>query len=123
MHPVRIGRSLTNEKAARDGNAPLPLLSRRHDPAQHANNPPDPPFAIGSLEQAWKRLISRTVPQDELPFLIKTIFSDRETIKMVDQLRGSDAQAFVDIIDGVRQCPLFPRSRLVYSFNPLCPAG
>jgi len=51
-------------------------------------------------EQAWQRLITRAVPCDELPSIIETIFSGRET-DMVDRLRGNDAQAFVDIMDEV----------------------
>ena len=58
---------------------------------------------IDSYEQAWQRLISRAVPQDELPSLIETIFSDRRRTDMVDRLQGSDAQAFIDVVDGVCQ--------------------
>ena len=51
-------------------------------------------------EQAWQRLITRAVSCDEFPSLIETIFSGRET-DMVDRLRGSEAQTFIDIMDEV----------------------
>ena len=74
----------------------LPLPSPGLDPTQHL----DPPIAIDSHEQAWQRLIARTVPLDELPSLIETIFSGRET-DVVNRLKGGDAQAFIDIMDEV----------------------
>jgi len=55
-----------------------------------------------SLKQTWRQLISPAIPQDELPSLIEAIFSDRKTINMVGPLQESDAQAFIDAIDGVR---------------------
>ena len=55
-----------------------------------------------SYEQAWQQLIRSTIPQDELPSLIKAIFSDSKTTEMVKRLQGSDAQAFIDTIDQVR---------------------
>lgn len=48
-----------------------------------------------------QQLISRTVPKDELPSFIEAIFSDEKTTSMVDCLRKSDAQVFIDVIDGV----------------------
>ena len=102
-HPVLIGRSITGRTTTNGGGALLPRL----DPGRHMDHSPDPPVPIDSREQAWQRLLSRAAPQDELPSLIETIFSDRETAKMVDRLRGSEAQAFIDVIDGVRHCALY----------------
>lgn len=62
---------------------------------------PDPSIVIQSYKQAWQQLISRTIPQDELPSLIETVFSDRKAIKTVDPLQSSDAQALIDVIDRV----------------------
>jgi len=95
--PVRIRRGVGGRTAMSNGDAPLPRL----DPGQHTKHSPDPPIAIDSREQVWQRLLSGAVPQDELPSLIETIFSDRKTAKMVDRLQGSEAQAFIDVIDGV----------------------
>ena len=65
------------------------------------NDLPDPSIATESHKQAWQQLINRTISQDELPSLIETIFSDRKATSMVDPLQESDAQAFIDVIDGV----------------------
>lgn len=85
-----------------NGDATLPLPSAGLDIARH---PPDP-VVIDSHEQAWQRLISGTIPRDELPSLIEGIFSGRKT-DMVDRLGGRDAQAFIDIMDEVRHHSLF----------------
>ena len=77
-------------------NTPLSLPLPGLDPTRHI----DPPIAIDSQEQALQRLITRAVPLDELPSLIDTIFSGRDT-RVVNRLRGGDAQAFVDIMDEV----------------------
>ena len=62
---------------------------------------PDPSAAIDSHKQALQQLVNPTIPQDELPSLIETIFSDRKAIKTADPLQKSDAQTFVDVIDRV----------------------
>lgn len=104
-----LGLSVTGESPMSDDGTPLPPPSPRLDPALHTNDPLDPSIPIGSHEQAWRQLISRPVPQDELPSLIEMISSDRKTIEMVDCLQGSDAQAFINVIDGVRYHTLPPR--------------
>ncbi|KAF9644879.1 kinase-like protein [Thelephora ganbajun] len=50
---------------------------------------------------AWKRLISDTLAIHERISLITVIFSDHNQVKMVGNLSGDDAQAFVDKIDEV----------------------
>ena len=71
------------------------------------SNPLKPSITAHSHEQAWKNLINRTVPQNELLPLIETILSDREAIGMVHRLQESDAQAVIDVIYGVRHQTLF----------------
>ena len=83
----------------RSSDAPLPLPSLYLEPTPDTDRPLDPP--IDSHEQAMQRLIGGAVPHDELSPLIGTIFSGRKT-HIVDQLRGSDVQTFVDVIDEVR---------------------
>ena len=78
---------------------------------------PDPSIAVDSHKQAWRQLISRIIPQDELPPLIETIFSDRKAIKMADPLQKSDAQAFIDMIDSV--CHHVPYFRRIGWLTPL----
>jgi hypothetical protein len=49
----------------------------------------------------WRRLIDHPPNPDERISLITNIFSDRDGIEVVRQLRGDDAQSFVDVIDEV----------------------
>jgi len=84
---------------ANDGDAPLPPSSPDLDSTRHL---PDPSTAVDPQERAWQRLITRTVQPGELPSLIETIFSGRKS-NVVGRLRGSDAQAFIDIMDEVRR--------------------
>ena len=88
-----------------NGDASLPLVSPGPDPTRH---PPDPPIVISSREQAWQRFITRTVPSDELPSLIETIFSGRES-DVANLLRESDAQVFIDTMDEVHHHTLYFR--------------
>ena len=88
---------------------PLPPPSAGLDPTQHL---PGPSIAIDSQEQAWQRLITRAVPHHELPSLIETVFSGRET-DVADRLKRSDAQAFIDIIDEVYRLLFIPEEWLI----------
>ena len=91
-----ISGNVIGGKAIGDGGAP----------SLHTNDLSDPSIPVDPHERAWQRLISCAVPQDELPSLIESIFSDKKTADMVDRLQGSDVQAFIDVIDGVRHCNL-----------------
>lgn len=73
-----------------------------------AHDPESRPEASEVLEllltpdiPAWKRLITQTFTADERISLIKEIFLDRDQTKMVKNLLGSDAQAFIDRITEV----------------------
>ena len=90
-----------------DDTSPSP--SADPDPTQHL---PGPSIAIDSQEQALQRLIARAVPHHELPSLIEMIFSGSET-DVVDRLKGSDAQAFIDIIDEVYHLIFIPEEWLI----------
>jgi len=104
-HPVSIGCSLTNRTAMSDSDTSSLPPSPGLDPTRQLL---DPPIPVSSQEQAWRRLVARTVPHDELPSVIEAVLSGRET-NVVDLLTGSDAQAFIDIMDEVRYTLLFPR--------------
>ena len=93
----------------------LPLPSPGLDPTQYR---PGPSITIDSEEQALQRLITRAVPRDEFPSLIETIFSGKKT-DVVDRLSGSDAQAFIDIIDEVRHHTLYSRGMVDLHLFPL----
>ena len=100
--------------------APFPLLLPHLDSAPHTGHSPKSPITISPREQAWQRLISNAVAQDELPSLIDTIFLDKKITDIVDYLQESDAQAFVDVIDGVRHRVLpFSGICRYFSFTPL----
>lgn len=71
--------------------------------------PSPDPSAVDSDDQTLQRLISCTIPQDELPSLITEVFSGNQATNVIDSLRGSDAQAFIDVIDGVRCYRLWSR--------------
>jgi hypothetical protein len=63
--------------------------------------PSNPSITVDPYDQARKRLISGVVPQDELPSLIETIFSNEKVTDVADRLQGSDVQTFIDAIDVV----------------------
>jgi hypothetical protein len=66
-------------------------------------NPPPDLFTVpDSHDQTLQRLVSRTVPQNELASLVETVFSNKKVADTVDCLRGSDIQTFIDVIDEVR---------------------
>ena len=56
----------------------------------------------------WKRLINPTVATDECINLIKSIFSDRDEVVVLEFISDNDSQAFVDVIDKVSICTLLP---------------
>ena len=81
---------------------PTPLP---HDPPRDRNvlNPlTDAPIIPHSDDQAWQRLISNAVPQDELASLIETVFSKENAPDLVDSLQREHVQTFVNVIDAVR---------------------
>ena len=51
---------------------------------------------------AWKHLISRTFPSHEVVSLVEGIFEDEEEVRALNDLRGDDAQTFIDVIHEVR---------------------
>ena len=55
----------------------------------HSNPPP------------WKNLIADTLSVDERIPLLTSIFSDRDEVEVFKYLSREDAQAFIDVIDGV----------------------
>ena len=77
---------------------PLPLVDTNH--------PSGPSLVSGSDRQALKRLVSRTVPQDELPSVIETIASNVKAANIVKELKGNDPHTFVDILDEACHHPI-----------------
>lgn len=46
-------------------------------------------------------MVSRAIPQDELPYVIETIVSNIKAADIVEELHGDDAQTFADMMDEV----------------------
>lgn len=63
------------------------------------NYSPEPALISDSGEWALQRLVSRGVPQDELLSLIEKIVTNMKAGDVVECLRGSGAQIFIDVID------------------------
>jgi len=90
-----------NRNLITEGVAAVPFP---YDPAQDTN----PPADTNSYDQAWERLISCVVPQNELAPLLETVFSDEKVHDVVDRLQGDKVQTFIDVIDAVRHHALPP---------------
>lgn len=61
----------------------------------------EPPLAIDSGRRALRRLVSSTA-QNELFSLIETIASNMKSADIVEFLRGSNVQAFIEVMNKVR---------------------
>lgn len=72
-----------------------------------------PPPILDSDKRALQHLINGAVPQDELAFLIESIVSNVKPATIVEYLRGSDAQAFIEVMDKVCMSPPSPWDLLV----------
>ena len=79
-----------------ESDLPLPL------PSGDTNNPSEPAPILDSDRQALERLVSHAVPQGELPSVIETIVSSMRAADIVECLRESDAQTFIDVTDEAR---------------------
>lgn len=62
---------------------------------------PGPPTPADSDTLAWKRLISHASLPNEVISLIGEIFTSKDEIKMICDLRGDDAQTFINVIHEV----------------------
>jgi hypothetical protein len=72
---------------------------------------------------ACKRLISRTFSPQEVTSLIEAIFMSKDEVRMVRDLRGDDAQTFIDVIHEVRSPLFLPRHILITCPLPLLPSN
>ena len=73
-------------------NSGVPLSLPPHD------TDPEPPLIPDSDTQLLQRLVSGTVPQDELASLVERMVSDVKPAAIVGCLRGSDAQTFIEVM-------------------------
>ena len=60
--------------------------------------------SLATAIDSQQRLIRRSFSQDELPYLLETVFqNDRESTHVVESLQGGDPQVFVDIVNEARR--------------------
>lgn len=74
-----------------DLTLPSPLGDKKHSSKL--------PLVPDSNKLALQHLISRAVPQHELPSVIETVFSNVKAADVVKCLQESDAQTFIDVLD------------------------
>ena len=63
---------------------------------------------------ACRRLISRAFVPREIISLIEAILTNEAETDIIDDLRGEDAQTFIDLVHGVRLQFPFPGHRLIF---------
>ena len=86
----------------------LPALNQ---PGDVNNVPESPPVLISdSDKRTLQRLVRSSVPQDELPSLIKLVVSNVNPTDIAKCLEGSDAQTFIDVMDQVCDTTTLRRS-------------
>ena len=78
-----------------ESGSPLPPLPG------NTNHVSEPLLIPDSNGRALQRLVSRDVPQDELPSVIETIISNVKAADIVGCLQENDAQTFIDVMDEV----------------------
>ena len=102
------GEPVTATMLNTDHSSTQPLLSRENTSTQGDDLPLTvyPAASSSNLVDlnipACKRLISRTSPPHEIISLIKAIFASKDELKMIRDLRGDDAQTFIDVMHEVR---------------------
>jgi len=69
----------------------------------------DSPNFVNLGTPACRRLIRCKFSPQEVTSLIEAIFMSEDEVKMVRDLRGDDAQTFIDVIHEVRSVISFPR--------------
>ena len=62
----------------------------------------NPDVLVDPGEPACQRLISNTFSSHEVISLVEAVFANKDEVKMVREFRGDAAQAFVDVVHGVR---------------------
>ena len=99
----------------RDGGEVLTLSTTQQPLPDVANlECPEPsrslnPFTHTGVDSpGWERLICSLLATHERVSLITTTLSDRDEVEAVRNLRGGDAQTFVDVMYEVRSCIFHP---------------
>ena len=99
----------------RDADNPSQSLLSHNNTRIHGDDPllmvhPDPDSSnfVNLDAPACKRLIRRAFSPQEVTSLIEAIFMSEDEVKMVRDLRGDDAQTFIDVIHEVCFVLSFP---------------
>ena len=87
----------------------------------------EPPLILDSNKEALQRLVSRDVPQDELPSVIEAVISNAKAADIVKCLQESDAQTFIDVMDEARHHAILSSMNqfidLYFNFPDFCRSG
>lgn len=89
-------------------------LSITQPPAVYTTS--DSSILVDPESSVCRHLISHTFSSHEIIPLIEVIFTSEAEIDVVRDLRGDEAQTFIDVVHGVRpHIPSFPRHVLIAS--------
>ena len=101
-----LRRSFTNEPHQPSRFQRTPSLTTLASGSSSTTPTPDTSSDLSALadpkSSACRRLISHTFSPHETVSLIQVIFTSKAEINIIRDLRGDDAQAFIDAVHGVR---------------------
>lgn len=97
-----------------DKHAPCGSCLKRADAIDRCN--------LYAYDQAWERLISSAVPQNQLSPLLETIFLEQKVHDIIDHLQGNEIQTFIDVIGAVSWHHAFlpPKNELIDHCSNFC---
>ena len=75
--------------------------ARSDEPSPVVHPDPDSSIVINTNIPTWRRLRSRDFLPHEVISLVEAIFTNRDGVKVICDLRGGDAQAVTDVIHKV----------------------
>ena len=105
-----LQRSFTDEphQPSQPHRTPSPntLTQRSSSTTSTLHATPGPFILVDPKSSAFRRLINHTFSPHEIISLIGVIFTSEAEINIIRDLRGDDAQMFIDVVHGVR--PHFP---------------
>ena len=110
--PARSDYLVTDYHPTVELGAVRPMKRRKfaglHSHGSTRTSDDSPPLMVHPVPEfgldvpACKRLISGALSQQQVIYLIKVIFTSKDEVAMIRDLRGDDAQAFVDTVYEVR---------------------
>lgn len=74
---------------------------------------------VAEIDSILERMINHRFSQDEIPSLLREIFSSEESARRVHRLQENDTQVLVDILSEVCHHPCFLKNMSIYSFSTL----